>query len=161
MFLWQFSLWLYNQHFFLLQMVIKSTLWNACLVRKCDVLERNRLYFVISSSKWVGNKYWISFSGVIELRLQIYKNSTFSVFYTGCVFNMLFIGEPGVLWERPCKGKCNSFSVVSESTACKAETTQDWVFLCSSGTPRCDTTAPTHPSSWWAPNWTCGTIRTP
>lgn len=30
-----------------------------------------------------------------------------------------------------------------------------------SGTQRCDTTAPTRPSSWWAPSWTSATTRTP
>ncbi len=30
-----------------------------------------------------------------------------------------------------------------------------------SGTLRWDTTAPTHPSSWWAPSWICEMTRTP
>lgn len=56
------------------------------------------------------------------------------------------LGSRGLLWawlrEKPSRGRGQS--------------------LCPhSGTPRCDTTAPTRPSSLWAPSWTSVMTRTP
>lgn len=116
---------------------------------------------------------FIGGGGVSSLtcRKWIYPNVASSnqqaLFFCLKYIRMIIWGRSSVLPLRPTNCRFSSLpSTVSSIYAfvhvhrcvCACVRAVRWH---GSGTLRWDTTAPTHPSSWWAPSWICEMTRTP